>query len=388
VSREKGRRRTILIASVIAVALTAVFGGGWFAAQTFVSPAQRAASAAPPAASEITSVVQRGNLSHTVTAEATIEQQRHDIVPLAAGDGVVTAVTAAPGDQLVAGAVAAEVNGRPVLVLPGEFRAYRDLTPGDSGADVAQLQRGLTAAGFWVPETGYFGELTTEAVNEMYSAVNYDASEIGRSPSSGTAAGTADVAGAPVAPVVAAAPTLVVPQNELLVLPVLPATVESVPAVGTEQSAEPKLAVWSGTPVARATVPSGIAALFAVDTAGTVTVDAISLPVRVTAVLLGAEGEDSFVTVESTDPASPTPVEWLGKVGVISADLQTIAQDALIVPTSAIVDQGRKATVFVQTKYGSFLQIAVRELGALDGRSAVEPVDPDSLAEGDLVRVG
>jgi peptidoglycan hydrolase-like protein with peptidoglycan-binding domain len=370
--------------SVSTIALTAVFGGGWFAAQTFVSPAQRAASAAPPVASEMTAHVQRGKLSRTVTAEATIEQQRHDVIPLPAGDGVVTAVTAAVGEQLNAGAVVTEVNGRPVIVLPGEFRAYRDLAPGDSGTDVSQLQRGLTAAGFSVPDTGFFGELTAAAVEQMYEAVDYDTSTIESAP---TEVGTVDVAGATAAPPVAPPPTVVVLQTELLMLPSLPATVESVPAMGTEQSAEPKLAVWSGTPVARATVPGGVAALWAVETTGTVAVDGISVPVKVTTVQLGAEGEDSFVTVESTDPAAPTPLEWLGKAGIISADLETIAEDALIVPTSAIVGQGKKATVFVQKKNGSFVQIDVREIGALEGRSAVEVADPESLAEGDLVRV-
>ena len=44
------------------------------------------------------------------------------------------------------GSVIVEVAGRPLFVFPGTVPAYRNLSPGETGTDVAQLQAGLRAS--------------------------------------------------------------------------------------------------------------------------------------------------------------------------------------------------------------------------------------------------
>jgi len=70
--------------------------------------------------------------------------------PVVAGvEGVVTALPA-EGDELVAGDIAYELDGRPVVVLEGDVPPYRsmsDLPENMTGEDVLQLERNLDAFG-------------------------------------------------------------------------------------------------------------------------------------------------------------------------------------------------------------------------------------------------
>lgn len=68
-----------------------------------------------------------------------------------------------------------EVSGRPLVALQGAVPAYRDLVPGDTGADVAQLQRGLAAIGYPAggDTAGTFGAGTAAAVAAFYTALGY-----------------------------------------------------------------------------------------------------------------------------------------------------------------------------------------------------------------------
>ena len=67
-----------------------------------------------------------------------------------------------------------EVSGRPLFAFGGTVPAYRDLATGDTGTDVAQLQRGLTAIGY--PAGGRHGRRrsgpgTAAAVAAFYTAL-------------------------------------------------------------------------------------------------------------------------------------------------------------------------------------------------------------------------
>ena len=73
-----------------------------------------------------------------------------------------------------------EVAGRPVIALPGETPAYRDLRPGAVGDDVAQLQWGLNELGYSLPEVdGVFGEGTKQAVTRFYQDRGYQPATTG-----------------------------------------------------------------------------------------------------------------------------------------------------------------------------------------------------------------
>ena len=82
-----------------------------------------------------------------------------------AAGGTLTSVEVADGDTVQAGQRLYTVDLRPVVAGVGTVPAFRDLAKGDSGADVAQLQLLLAAAGHYKGEiTGKFASSTRDAV--------------------------------------------------------------------------------------------------------------------------------------------------------------------------------------------------------------------------------
>ncbi|WP_232794783.1 peptidoglycan-binding protein [Kitasatospora sp. NRRL B-11411] len=145
------------------------------------SPAQAAAAAKPPAADVLTAQVERQVLTSTVVVRGRVTAgQSVDVVPAvsagAAGAAVVTKLPLKAGDEVTAGTPLLEVSGRPVFPLQGGIPVYRDLKPGSTGEDVAQLQSSLRALGFGTAHdpTGTFGEGTKAAVTALYRAHGYD----------------------------------------------------------------------------------------------------------------------------------------------------------------------------------------------------------------------
>ena len=173
-----------MLAAVLAgVVLTS--GAGWAAGSRMRSPAQVAADTAPPDPSLITAPVERRTLSSTVTTRGTVRYGEPQSVTLAAsslggggGQGGSALVTKAPekGAVLDENAVALEVSGRPVHVLQGEVPMYRDLRPGDTGADVRQLEEALARLGFGPGAVdGTYDVATEAAVDAWYEASGYTA---------------------------------------------------------------------------------------------------------------------------------------------------------------------------------------------------------------------
>lgn len=79
--------------------------------------------------------------------------------------GVVTAVSVSPGQEVGPGAVLYTVNLRPTVIAQGEVPAFRSMSNGTAGTDVAQLQSLLTTVGVFSGQTdGRFGPATARAV--------------------------------------------------------------------------------------------------------------------------------------------------------------------------------------------------------------------------------
>lgn len=182
-SRPLRRRRTAVIGVAVGAALVA---GAGLAASTLVrSPEQVAADTRPPAASTMTApVVQRVLANTTVlrgsfAAGQTFQVQPATVAASAGGPGggtpIVSALKAGPGDTVESRRVVAEVSGRPVFVLPGSVPAYRDMQPGESGADIAQLQKVLGDLGISTGHDtrGSFGAGTKTAVTKLYQQLGY-----------------------------------------------------------------------------------------------------------------------------------------------------------------------------------------------------------------------
>ena len=97
--------RPFVLTTVGVLLVGSILGGGWFAANAFVSPTQREAAAAPPNPGPVTALIEQGALQRTITAEVIVEQAQLDVVALHGGDGVVTASPLQLGGRVEAGSV-------------------------------------------------------------------------------------------------------------------------------------------------------------------------------------------------------------------------------------------------------------------------------------------
>jgi hypothetical protein len=92
------------------------------------------------------------------------------------GPQYLTKAPPAAGVAVGPGAVVAEVNYRPVLLVAASLPFFRQIRPGTAGGDVATLQEGLRSMGHAVPEeeSGTFGATTRAALEAIYLAAGYE----------------------------------------------------------------------------------------------------------------------------------------------------------------------------------------------------------------------
>ncbi|WP_234319122.1 peptidoglycan-binding domain-containing protein [Streptomyces sp. NRRL S-237] len=175
------RGRRVVLAVVGGAALMAV--GGLLATTLVKSPAQVAAETAPPAQGVLTADVERRVLAQTVVMRGTVvADQSVAVSPQGvrsgegAGAALVTKLPLKAGDPVAAGRLIAEVSGRPVFTLHGAQPMYRDLRPGSTGDDVAQLQQALRELGHGTggDARGVFGAGTKAALTAHYRAIGYE----------------------------------------------------------------------------------------------------------------------------------------------------------------------------------------------------------------------
>jgi peptidoglycan hydrolase-like protein with peptidoglycan-binding domain len=173
----RSRRRIVVLALIVLIALAVV---GWLAARQIRSPAQIAADAAPPPPSAITVKVERRRLATNVIVRGTVRFGGRRRVELGTsqvkqGSDIVT-VAPRRGARIDAGSVAMEVDGRPVIVMPGAIAMHRDLRPGTRGPDVGQLEVFLAGAGFNPgPVDGVYDTAAQAAVAAYYASKGYEA---------------------------------------------------------------------------------------------------------------------------------------------------------------------------------------------------------------------
>lgn len=382
---EKARWRRPLIVTFALVAGGAVLvAGTWALATSFRSPAQVAADASPPPRSIITVEVAEGILAEQVTAQAIVGSSEEITVPLAAGEGVavVTNSSVTAGQGIGAGGLLLELNNAPVFAMPGSFPLFRDLRPGDSGRDVAQLQQGLRDAGYAVTVDGALGRQTVDAVRALYAKAGYEMPVEAASSAPESGAPPTPAPGTP--PAQPAAPTPVVKASAFAVAGTMPTTVIAVPPLGA-LAEDAGIVFSSGDAVAVSSVVPAVAAQLEVGYAASATLD--GAPVELTLTSLGETDEEGNTPVVF---ASEVPGGLRGAIGteiVVVVTRDVIAEDALLVPSIGVVARGERRYVLVEQDDGSFDEVAVRELGVLNGTSAVEPVSPESIASGDRIRV-
>lgn len=182
--RGPGRRRRRPLRGVRLVALVAAVGvlalvAGIAVSRFVISPAELAASVEPPTAGPVTAAVEQRVIENAVTARADVTYAdpvdvKVDATGLA-GPAVVTGHVPEIGSTLVAGSVALEVAGRPLIVLPGELPVYRSLHIGVSGPDVTQLKAALESLGIDAGDaaSALYDAATAAGVEALFRAAGY-----------------------------------------------------------------------------------------------------------------------------------------------------------------------------------------------------------------------
>ena len=165
---------------------------------------QEASGAADVEPGPITVPVERRVIVNEIRARGTARyDDTVDLVidpSLLTGPATVSGRVPQPGDTVAAGSVVLEVAGRPVIALPGDVPAYRDLSIGTTGADVTALKAGLAALGIDPGDqaSATFDETTAAAVAQLYALVGYEVPQREDAEESVSAA-EADVRGADLA---------------------------------------------------------------------------------------------------------------------------------------------------------------------------------------------
>ncbi len=168
------RRSRALSVLVILALLLGVAAG--MVARGFISPAQVAANARAPKASLITARVRYGVLSVPVNIRANVGDgnpvQVNAPSDLNGSLAVVTSVNVRAGQRVSQGQLLLTVAERPVFLFGGGIPVFREMSPGMRGADIAELQAGLQAAGYGVGSdaSGVYGPGTAAAVAAIYKA--------------------------------------------------------------------------------------------------------------------------------------------------------------------------------------------------------------------------
>jgi multidrug efflux pump subunit AcrA (membrane-fusion protein) len=220
------RRRRVLFSAGLVAALLAV--GGLIGASLVKSPAQLAADTAPPSPTITTSPVVSQVLTSSVQMRGVVYPAAEYAVYASApsssssdsssssgeSQAYVSKLHVATGDTVSNGEQLAEIDGAPLFALTGTVPAWRDLTPGESGPDVTELQDALAALGYYDngDTAGYFGPATEDAVASYYEHLGYTP------PSSGG-----------------------IPASDVVFLPSLPATVLAVNGATGQQPGQPFL---------------------------------------------------------------------------------------------------------------------------------------------------
>lgn len=167
--------RAVIALTVFALALV---GGGIFLGDHFETP-EEASLRQPPEVVAVTDPLRSEVLERSLTLRGTLAPEERATLRFAAGiqGTVITGVGVEPGMQLRSGQVLLEVEGRPVIVLTGEFPAWRDFTSSMRGPDVSQLQSALAELGLYEAEDqvpGVVGHRTLNAVFALYQSIGYE----------------------------------------------------------------------------------------------------------------------------------------------------------------------------------------------------------------------
>lgn len=400
------------------------------------SPAQAAADAAPPTPSVITAPVVFQELAEQVVVRGTAELDGIGILAVSSENlSVVTDVRAFEGDEVASGDVPVVLSGRPVIVLTGPLPAYRDLTPGSVGPDVAQLQAALIALGYSTSDpdpTGSFGPATQDMVGQLYVDLGFEPALT--SPDAFLALGNAERAVAAAKDNFALAKSdmsaaqtaqersiaqialaqadraleaaeeeamlaerqhgVMFPLPELMFVPDREASVLESNAVVGRPVLEGTVLMTLGAGSARVKVELAESDRLVFSTGTAVEVNDPSGETRLEGRVEGIE------TLPSQDPSlphlyvawvtttEPVPDELIDQLVQVVVTTSTTAGKVLTVPVAAVSGHADGTTTVSVLKDGTPIPVEVEVGLSADGYVEIEPLESDSLQEGDQVVLG
>jgi peptidoglycan hydrolase-like protein with peptidoglycan-binding domain len=167
--------------------------GGLIGSSFVKSPQQIAADTAAPPPTVTTAKVVSQILTSSVEMRGVVyPATQYDVYPSApeadaaapgtgsaaggsSGTVYISKLDVAAGKAISNGEQLAEIDGEPLFALAGRVPAWRDITPGESGPDVAELQKALASLGYYSggDTPGFFGAATQEAVSLYYEHLGY-----------------------------------------------------------------------------------------------------------------------------------------------------------------------------------------------------------------------
>jgi peptidoglycan hydrolase-like protein with peptidoglycan-binding domain len=373
------RRRNILI-GVVVLALAASIGG-LLLSTNIKSPAQLAAQTSSPGLTRLTTTVQRHVISDSVLAQGVVGKPPEISGPPGGGSGggggggaqpIVTRIFLPPGAAVHPGQPIIEVAGRPVFVFQGTYPAYRDLSPGESGPDVAQLQSNLQVLGYstGADASGVFGAGTSAAVAAFYRNMGYSPPPAGGPKSHGA----------------------MVPLSEFFFVPTFPATVASLGAHVGGTASGSLVTLSMGRPGIKGQLNPADAALVRPGMNVTITdsVTGKARPGTVVSVSSRAKTKGSIsggiYLPMKIHPNRPLPASMIGQSLSLTISAAHSSGPVLTVPEAAVfasADGGtyvskvtgpntqEKVAVRVGITGGGLVQVTPRNAGALTAGSVV-----------------
>ncbi|MEU6497601.1 peptidoglycan-binding domain-containing protein [Streptomyces sp. NPDC046984] len=334
---------------------------------------------------------------------------------------LITGVFARAGELIKAAKPLVEYDERPVFALPGALPMYRDLTIGEKGKDVAQLQKGLRSLGWPTGSdpSGTFGSGTAAAVRSMYAAMGYAAplTTSASVTSADTASGTASeqpgsgskqdpppVAPKPTEP----EPTVMLPASEAVFVPSLLARVVSVPVQVGDAVKGPVITLARGDmtltgfldPSQRGLIQTGMKAEILAEATGvraTGVVDSVGDVVAPGLAADKATPDSSVAAPQNGSAYVPVKIKTSGRWDKKFADQDvriTITAAATsgavtAVPEAAVTaGADARTTVTVVAASGAHRSVPVTVGVSADGLVQVTPLRGHMLRPGDRVVVG
>jgi peptidoglycan hydrolase-like protein with peptidoglycan-binding domain len=382
------RRRNVLLlvlASMVASSLVT-----WVANEQIRSPAEAAAQTAPPDPTPILAPVEEKVLVTKIVTRGTAHYRSPMTlsVPTSFLKSVPRIVTTAPQRGLTVreADVLMTISGRPVFLLKGAQPSYRDLGPGMSGPDVAQLERALKRAGH-DPGTvnGFYDEATGAAVASLYRSTGFEPFVAGESQLAPLRPPEAElVQGA------RAAAGVQLPADEVVFVPATPVRVTDALAQAGAVATEDLVTVTGSEVIVDGLLPVDQARLVAAGATAVLDDPARQLSARgaVQGVSStpGTNGADAFHVAFRVllDEAS---AELVGASLRITVPIESTGRAELTVPVSALSlgpDGGSRVRLSAD---GQLRYVSVTAGLSADGYVVVAPKE-GTLEPGDMVVIG